>query len=390
MISRYFELSSEYSYILVGPRQTGKSLYIKSLSAPNAWTVNLLLSRSFLKYEREPFLFREEALFQIQKRGVKTIVVDEIQKVPLLLDEVHQLLEETDCRFLLTGSSARKLKKGAANLLGGRAIFKRIYPFTYLELDRAKMSFSGLDELLQFGTIAGIFVKPTASRPSFLRTYVDTYLKEEIQIEGLVRGLSGFAHFLEVAAQSVGEVVNYSKVGRDCSQNSNTVKNYFEILEDTLVGYRLPAWSESRRKQLASHPKFYFFDTGVVCALSSRLVDPLDAPLRGRLFEQWLINEVRAISEYQEKDCSLHYWRTQEGDEVDLLVCRGKKPLFAAEIKAHSEVKTEHFVGLKELRQDYPDLPLLLVCLVTEPYLSDGIQVLPWTEFLTQIKELIN
>ena len=392
MISRRISLSPDNSYVLLGPRQTGKSFLIKHLEIPQLWTVNLLLSRSYLKYSQTPSLFREEALNQIRTNHIQTILVDEVQKLPILLDEVHQLLEETDCRFILTGSSARKLKRGAANLLGGRAIFKRLYPLIFSEL-KAELNLSEppytqwLDSILRYGTITGIYQKSLKSRPQFLRTYVNTYLKEEIQMEGLVRGLPNFARFLEVAAQSIGETLNYSNIGRNCDQNSNTIKNYFEILEDTLVGYQVPAWSESKRKQLASHPKFYFFDNGITCALLSRLSDPLDSPLRGKLFEQWIFNEVRARFDYDDRDLSLSYWRTQSGIEVDLLVAQGKTLKFAAEIKSFSNVRDEHLNPLRELKLEYPDLPTYLVCTVEEPRTVDGITILPWWQFLEQILE---
>ncbi len=330
-------------------------------------------------------MFREEALYQIEKNKIETIFVDEIQKLPILLDEIHQLLEETECRFLMTGSSARKLKRGAANLLGGRAIFKKLYPLIYpeIEKDLGAQSSQWLEEILQYRTIAGIYQKSIQSRSQFLRSYVNTYLKEEIQLEELVRGLPNFSRFLEVAAQSVSETVNYTNVGRDCDQNINTTKNYFEILEDTLIGYRLPAWSESARKKMATHPKFYFFDNGVTCALMSRLNDPLDPSLRGKLFEQWILNEVRARLDYDDRDFSLNYWKTQAGHEVDLLVAQGKIPRFAAEIKSFSTVRDEHLNPLRELRLDYPDLPLYVICMIDQPRTVDGITILPWQEFLT-------
>lgn len=386
MIARALDLNNRTSYILLGPRQTGKSYLVKHLNIEPMWSVNLLLSRAFLKYSQNPHLFREESLYQIQEKRVQTIFVDEVQKLPILLDEVHQILEETACRFILTGSSARKLKRGAANFLGGRALFKRLYPLTYFELKpTARMDTHWLDSVLQFGSIAGIYQRPIKSRPQFLRSYVGTYLKEEIQLEGLVRGLPGFSRFLEVAAQSIGEVLNYSNLGRDCDQNSNTIKNYFEVLEDTLVGYQVPAWTESKRKQLSTHPKFYYFDNGVTCALLSRLIDPLDAPLRGKLFEQWIFNEVRAHLDYREKEIDLYYWRTQGGLEVDLLAAQGKNPKFAAEIKSFSNVRDEHLNPLRALRQDYPNLPLYLVHTGDEPRKVDGITVIPWREFLEEV-----
>ncbi|MGK5087957.1 DUF4143 domain-containing protein [Bdellovibrionota bacterium FG-2] len=212
--------------------------------------------------------------------------------------------------------------------------------------------------------------------------------KEKIQAEGLTRSLPQFAHFLDVAAQSFTEVLNYSNVGRSCGQSPKTTQNYFEILEDTLIGFRLRSWSESKRQQLAAHPKFYFFDNGVTCAILSRLLDPLDPSLRGRLFEQWIINEVRARVDYEGRDIQLYSWRPQvEKAEVDLLTARGKRPLFAAEIKSFNKPNKEHFRNLRLLREEYPKLPLYLICTADHPYRDDeddSILVMPWSKFLLE------
>lgn len=289
-------------------------------------------------------------------RARTTVIIDEVQKIPELLNEVHSLIEEfPNSQFILTGSSARKLKQSSVNLLAGRAISKRMYPFILPELLNSN-EMTDLDFLLQS--------------------------------EGLTRNLPQFSHFLDVAAQGFTEVINYSKIGRDCGQSPKTTQNYFEILEDTLIGFRMMFWSESKRQQLAGHPKFYFFDNGVTCALLSRLVDPLDTPLRGRLFEQWLINNARARTDYDERDIQYYAWRNLSNTiEVDLFAVRGKTPLFGAEIKSFSQPTTEHLDGLRVLREQYPKLPLYLVCTAEHPYwVSDVEQVLvvPWQSFLLE------
>jgi uncharacterized protein len=383
MISRYLKFRPNASYLLLGPRQTGKTSYLKECY-PDAWKVNLLLTSDYLRYSKDPDLFRKEALFQLQKKQTKTIVIDEVQKLPSLLDEVHFLIEEfPEANFILTGSSARKLKRSSVNLLAGRAISKKMYPFILPEIQKEVESLT-LDELLRFGTLPGVFLKDPALKSEVLRTYVETYLKEEILAEGLVRNLPQFAHFLDVAAQSFTEVLNYSKIGRQCNQSPRTTQNYFDILEDTLIGYRLLSWSESKRKQLESHPKFYFFDNGVTSALLSRLIDPLDPALRGRLFEQWVINEVRARVDYDRRDVQLYSWREQAGVEVDLMAARGKNPLFAAEIKSFEKLSWRHFEGLKALQKDYPELPLYLICTTPNPYREGDVTVLSWKHFLLE------
>ncbi len=390
MISRYLTTRNDSSYLILGPRQTGKTSFVKA-KFPTAWNINLLLTSEYLKYSKDPGLFRKEALFRFHGRPKDqigmTVIIDEIQKVPALLDEVHALIEELPgSQFILTGSSARKLKRNAVNLLAGRALSKRMYPFIFPEI--SSLAHLDLNELLQFGTLPGVFEKETDLKREILRTYVDTYLKEEIQTEGLTRSLAQFSHFLDVAAQSFTEVLNLSKIGRSCGQSPKTTQNYFEILEDTLIGFRLMSWSESKRSQLASHPKFYFFDNGVTCALLSRLLDPLDPSLRGKLFEQWLINEVRARVDYDARDIQLFSWRTQvENAEVDLLAARAKTPLFAAEIKSFNKPSPEHFRNLRILRKDYPKLPLYLICTADHAYrddLDDSITVIPWAKFLLE------
>lgn len=405
MVSRYLTLRSDSSYLILGPRQTGKTNYIRKLHQ-DAWYINLLLTSEFLKYSKDPSLFRAEALLKLQNKQ-NTIIVDEVQKIPAILDEVHSLIEEfPGSRFILTGSSARKLKKSSVNLLAGRALSKRMYPFIVPEIIReienpganiepniipSNRPSNRIDELLHFGSLPGVFGKDSELKREILKTYVDTYLKEEIQAEGITRNLPQFARFLDVAAQSFTEILNYTKIGKSCGQSPKTTQNYFDILEDTLIGFRLMGWSESKRKQLASHPKFYFFDNGVTCALLSRLLDPLDPSLRGRLFEQWILNEVRARVDYDRRDIQLYSWRLDRGQaEVDLLVARGKEPLFAAEIKSFSRPTNEHFDGLRALREDYPNLPLYLICTAEHPYklelakMSDSVLITPWRNFLLE------
>ncbi len=380
MISRYININNDYSYIFLGPRQTGKSTYLESIGNEKTWEINLLEQRTYLKYSHNPTLFQKEAHYQIQKKRIDRIWIDEIQKLPFLLDEVQLLIDQTDCKVFLSGSSARKLKRGSANLLGGRALMRRLYPFIYQEIE----SLFNLEETLQYGLLPSIFQKKIPQKKDLLRAYVETYLKEEIQNEGLVRGLGGFSRFLEVAAQSCAEPLNYSKIARDCNYPPKTVQNYFEILEDTLIGTRLYVWNKSVRKQLSHHPKFYFFDTGVSNALLHRLHDPLDPSLRGRGFEQWLFHEIRARIDYDQKDLQLYYWRTQAGVEVDLLIARGSQLLAALEFKSHETLNSEHFRGLNTFHEEHPDIPRYLVFTGNNPYLEEGAQVIPWELFLTQ------
>ncbi len=381
MFSRLLSLDPRVSCIVIGPRQCGKTTWMRHrLESLPHWSVDLLKVQTFLKYSKSPELFREEALFQIKKKGLKLIWIDEIQKLPFLLDEVHSLIESEKCVFWLSGSSARKLKRQGVNLLAGRAILKRLFPLTYPEI----RNLFTLEKILQFGSLPSGFQKTEALQIQTLKTYTELYLKEEIQAEGLVRNLGGFSRFLEVAAQSMAEVVNYTKIGRDCNLPARSVQGYFEILEDTLIGFCLPPWSESIRKQLSTHPKFYFFDGGVACALLSRLRDPLDPTLRGHLFEQWILGEVRARIEYSGSELKPHFWRTLDGKEVDILLAHGKIPKLAIECKSHKQISDGDLESLLLLKKEYPKIKSCIVCTVTEPRTQSGVDILPWRYFLEE------
>jgi predicted AAA+ superfamily ATPase len=318
--------------------------------------VNLLPEQAYLGYMREPGRFRQEVLLHLRRHGNGgVVVVDEIQKVPSLLDEVHDLIETYDARFILTGSSARKLKRGAANLLAGRALTHRLFPLTYEELG----SDFDLERALRLGTLP--YLWETSERQAlaadFLRSYADTYLREEVQAEGLVRDLGPFVRFLDVAALNDGQVASYSTVARDCGVSVKTVQGYYEILEDTFLAYRLPAWTRSERKRLVSHPRYYLLDPGVTNALTQSLGRSLNAEVRGRRFEQWVVTTLWALIAYRKLELGLHFWRTHDGAEVDLLVTRGQEVLAALEIKNGARLLRRDLRGLRRFAEDYPNVP---------------------------------
>lgn len=385
MISRLIPIPQRHSFFLFGPRQTGKSTLIRSILPKKSWSIDLLEADTYLRFLKNPSDFRLEALHQIEKNDVNTIFVDEIQKVPLLLDEIHGLIEKTKCRFIMTGSSARKLKRGAANLLAGRAIQRFLSPFVYEEIK----SFFRLEEALRFGTLPGICQKEGALKVDILQTYANTYLKEEIQAEGLVRNLASFAYFLEIAASTFSEMVNYSNIGRECALPARSVQGYYDILEDTLVGFRLPAWNRSTRKRLRSHPKFYFFDNGVVNSLNHLLRDEISRVVRGRLFEQWMMNEIRTQIEYRQKDYQLYYWQTSQGAEVDLLIAKNQNLVAAIEIKISSKISGTHLTGLRQFKKEYPRIPTYVICEAPQPYELGDVTILPWKIFLEETLEII-
>jgi len=368
------------SYFLFGPRQTGKTSFVKSRLAPADLYIDLLPQRAFLGYAQSPGRFRGEVLAHLRRHKRFTCVVDEIQKLPTLLDEVHELIESTPVTFALTGSSARKLRRGSSNLLAGRAYTYHLIPLTFEELGRE----FDLDKALNYGTLPPIWARPDENRREFLRSYAETYLREEIQQEGLVRNLAPFSSFLDIAAAADGEVVNYSNVARECGVSVKTVQQYYEILAETFLVLRLPAWTRSTRTRLVSHPRYYFFDPGVTNALTHQLSGKLDPIARGRRFEQFVIQQIRAAIEYRRLDCDLAFWRTQQGVEVDLLITRGQRILAAAEIKSVPAVAGVHLSGLRAFLENHPGVPSFVLCPDGRERLTeDKITILGWQQFIT-------
>ncbi len=383
MINRECKLPADISLIILGPRQTGKSTFLKSsFTSLQTWAVDLLDGRLAKKYHLDPGQFSVDAKYQISEKKVSHIWIDEIQKIPELLDEVHGLIEKyPNCTFVLSGSSARKLKEQGANLLGGRAAIFRMYPFIYKELKDHSFDFK---ERLQNGTICGLFGKSLPTQKRKLRAYVETYIKDELLAEGIIRNLPPFHRFLDLAATYATEILNYSNIAREAHISENTLKNYFQILEETFIGHFLPAFDVSVKRSLSVHPKFYFFDNGVTNAIAERLNDPLAPQVAGKLFEQWLINEIKAHIAYSEKERSLYFWRTTQGHEVDLLITRSHIPQLAIEFKYKSSLSKDDFMGINKLHEDYPELPTWIVTNVTSPYLQENILILPWKEFLLE------
>ncbi|MFQ5665810.1 MAG: ATP-binding protein [Candidatus Binatia bacterium] len=370
------------SCFLFGPRQTGKSTLVRSLLPARSWTVDLLHHDTFLRYSKDPAQFRLEADEKIRS-GARTIFVDEIQKVPALLDEVHGLIESTATRFILTGSSARKIKRTGANLLAGRAAIRRLHPLTLQELGERFQ----LDRTLRFGSLPAVATRSDEEARELLAAYAQTYLREEIQAEAVVRNLGGFGRFLDVAAAQCGDILNYTAVGRDASLATRTVQEYFQILEDTLIGFRLDAWRKSPRARLVAHPRFYLFDTGVTNALNRRLTASLDPVTRGRLFEQWTVLECARVVDYLNAEINLYYWRTNQGAEVDLLMERHGRLVLALEIKAKTRIVNADISGLRSFAEAHPSIPRVVIALVPEEYRLGATRVLPYKRFFARIED---
>lgn len=370
------------SFFLFGPRQTGKSTWLNRLALENTWFINLLDSETYFRYLRDPGQFGREAQARM-RQGVEWVILDEVQRIPDLLNEVQNLLDSTPLRFILSGSSARKLRRGGANLLGGRALLRYLHPFTVKELG---LDFD-LERALRFGTLPPLQGLDISEARDILRSYVEIYLREEIQAEGLVRNLGGFTRFLDLAAAYAGSILNYSSLGKEAGLPVKTVQSYFEVLEDTLIGFRLDAWTRSPLKRLVAHPKFYIFDNGVTNALARRLAEPLDPVSRGGLFEQFLIQETRRRFDYARADARLFYWRTNNGAEVDLVIEVNGRIVFAVEFKSRPWVSGADLSGLRSFREDWPEVPCLLVCTAPESFNLDFAEVLPWREYLERIEK---
>ena len=381
MINRLIKPSENNSLLLFGARGTGKSTWLKSefLQNKTHLYINLLDPDEEARLSRSP----GELLQQIDALVDKPawVVIDEVQKIPKLLDVVHMILEsERKILFALTGSSARKLRRGQANLLAGRAFVYHLHPFTHIELGEGFL----LDEVLSWGSLPKIFsLENAADKQLFLKTYTQTYLKEEIVAEQVVRKLDPFRQFLNVCAQHNGEVINYSSLARDVGVETVTAQSYFQILEDTLIGYLLPAYHRSLRKRQGQNPKFYFFDLGIKRQLDGTILQP---PVEGtygygKNFEHFVIVEIIRLNDYYGKDFRLSYLRTKDGAEIDLIVERPGAPVALIEIKSKKTMSELDLRTLKVFKKDFGN-QTEAYCLSQDPVakLIDGVHVLPWQE----------
>ncbi len=369
------------SAFLWGARQTGKSTFLKA-HFPESYYINLLLFDVFERYSKNPSLLREVIRGLSEAQKSQPIIIDEIQKIPALLDEIHNLIEE-GLSFILCGSSARKLKHGGANLLGGRA-----WRFEFFPLVSAEISNFDIHEALKKGLLPQIYNETPENAKRSLRAYVREYLQEEIQAEGLVRNLNAFSKFLDASAFCSGELLNYAKIASDCGVDQKTVKGYFQILYDTLIGYEvLPYMRSKKRDVLQKTPKFYLFDTGVLNQLTGQEIQNLAGPIAGKLFEHWVLMELIAYRGYQERDYPISYWRTRTGLEVDFVLGDAE---IAIEVKLSNHVRTSDLKGLRAFSEEHPQAKCYVVSFDMEKrVLENGITILPWrifSEYLWQRK----
>lgn len=364
------DLEGNNAAFLWGPRKVGKTTLLHQ-QFPDAAYYDLLETDLKTSLLIAPSRLREEILAS----SPPLVVIDEIQKVPALLDEVHWCLENTPTKFVLCGSSARKLRRGAANLLGGRAWRFELFPLTTGEILHPD-----LDTIVNHGLIPKHYLAKHANRS--LRSYVSDYISEEINAEALVRDVPAFAKFLDAVTLTHGELVNYSNIGRECGVSPKTVREYYQILEDTLMGHTLEPWRKSKDRRLIETAKFYLFDVGVVKALKGLSAIEPKTEEYGRAFEHFLIEEIRAYVAYQEKGCPLSFWRTSTGLEVDLIM--GQMDV-AIEFKSTDNIKPLHCKGLQSLLEDQKVGKVLLVCLEPRARKIGKILVLPWKEFCKKL-----
>lgn len=365
-------LLEKKSHFLLGPRSTGKTTLIRQ-QLPNALTINLLKSDYEFRLSNHP----EELEALIDDRGGNPgiIVIDEVQKAPQLLNEVHRLIEERKLKFLLTGSSARKLKGETANLLAGRAWMAHLFPLTWHEL---KTRFK-LERYLRYGGLPQVYLGENPEDE--LNAYVHTYLYEEIRAEALVRKIPAFSRFLEVAALSSGQLVNFTEIGNDVALSPSTVREYYQVLEDTLMGFLLPPWTKSRKRKAIQTAKFYFFDMGVAHALSRTRDLDRNSDLYGRSFEHFIGMELRAFNDYRQKKMDLRFWRSINGQEVDFIL----NDEAAIEVKATRRVSPKDLKGLQALIEEGKIKKYYLVSQDPIPAVRQKIHCLPWNQFLEKL-----
>lgn len=374
MIERALKLplDGEQSIFLFGPRGTGKSYWL-SKQIPDAIYIDLLDSQTRFDLEADPSRLKNF----ISSDRKKWIIIDEIQKIPSLLDEVHKLIEYDSRKFILTGSSARKLKREGVNLLAGRALTYKLFPLTAIELG----CHFDIAHSLEFGHMPSIYDKKNLDKADYLNSYIKTYLKEEVMQEGLARDLSAFSRFLEAASFSQGSTLNMSEIAREASVKANTVAGYFDLIEDMLVSYRLPVFTKRAKRRLVSHPKFYFFDAGIYYHLRPKSILDSVSELHGAGLETLILQDLLAVNEYQKLGYKIFYWRTVYGTEVDFVLL-GEKRLIAIEVKHSRKIDRKDLTGLRSFVKDYPQAELLCVYLGEHRQEIEGVKIIPASEFL--------
>lgn len=366
------EEASEESIFLWGARQTGKSTLLKTLF-PNAPYYDLLKSDEYTRLSLRPSLLREEC--EMLDEG-ELVIIDEMQKIPALLDEVHWLMSARNLRFILCGSSARKLRRCGANLLGGRAIRKALFPLVSREI----LDFD-IERALNNGMLPRHYLVKDAQKR--LEAYVGDYLQQEIVAEAVVRRIDSFTRFLQVAALSDAEIINYTNIASDCGVSAKSVKEYFSILEETMLGYMIPAYSMVVRRKLVAAPKFYFFDVGIPNYLLRRIPLRTGTAEYGHALEHLVCQELKAYLSYRGNGKQLSYWHTSDNRyEVDFIIGDAE---VAVEVKSSSDVSSSDTKGLRAFGEEHPDARLIVVSMEARPRRHNGIEIWPAMDFLKRL-----
>jgi predicted AAA+ superfamily ATPase len=371
------EIPQRQSAFLWGPRKTGKSTYLKEVF-PQSLLYDFLKTDLALEFTKRPSLLREQVLAKDAAFLEHPVILDEVQKIPQILNEVHWLIENKGLRFILCGSSARKLKRGKANLLGGRAWRYEMFPLVSAELGDVDLL-----RVLHHGMIPDHYLRENYQKS--LSGYVLDYLKEEVFAEGLTRNIPAFARFFDAVGYTHGELTNYSNIARDCGVDAKTVKEYYQILVDTLLGRIVEPFKRRQSRQIITKaPKFYLFDVGVAGAMTKRHISEERGELFGKAFEHFIFTEIAAHSSYKELDYRINYWRTRAGYEVDFVLGEGE---VAIEVKGQSSVGNRDMRPLKAFLEEYAAKKALVVCNEKEKRVVGKIRVMPWRRFLEELWE---
>ncbi|MDC0357499.1 AAA family ATPase [Oligoflexia bacterium] len=383
MFHRIFKIPKSRSFFLFGARATGKAELLKrEFSNTEAVMIDLLdpeLAGRLSAYPNELL-----QLILPHQGNRDWVIIDEVQKVPQLLEIVHSQISAKNFKFALTGSSARKLKRGAANLLAGRAFVFNLFPLTHRELGGD----FDLNTALAYGGLPDVYnLEADIDRRRFLKAYAQTYLKEEVIAEQIVRNLPPFRRFLDIVGVHTSEIINYSNIAKDIDSDPKTVSRYFEILEDTLLGFHLPSYERSIRKQQKKSKRFYFFDTGVARVLAGRVDQPIQPKTfeYGQLFENFIVNEIYRLLTYAERQFKLSFLRVSETQEIDLIVEKGADEIYLCEIKSTDRVDDRYIQSLKTLAKDFTNPKLRLISNDPTTKQIGDVLALPWKEALKEI-----
>ncbi len=369
------DLPPQQSAFLWGPRKTGKSTYLKS-KFPDSPVYDFLKTDLFLEFSKRPSLLREQILAKDEDVISSPIILDEVQKVPQLLDEVHWLIENKRLSFIMCGSSARKLKRGKANLLGGRAWRYEMFPFVSAELGKLDLL-----KALNRGLIPVHYFQDTYKKS--LRAYTQDYLKEEVFDEGLTRNIPAFSRFFDAMGFSHGELTNFSNIARECGVDSKTVKEYYQILKDTLLGDFIAPFKKRQNRQVISRTsKFYLFDVGVAGTITKRHVRQERGVDFGKAFEHFILMEIKAHNSYHEIDYEINFWRTKSGLEVDFILGRGE---IAIEVKGAGSIQNKDLRPLNAFIETGAPRKALVVCNEKAERLVGKVHIVPWRKFLSDL-----